>query len=106
MINGSSLVPDFFLSSQVSARRGELGIIPGSMGARSFIVRGKGNPESFHRYVYVEIRVEIRERSNVLLNILAKSPKSCRSFSANRKSHEHSESCDVSTSPHLRVLST
>ena len=31
----------------VSARRGELGIIPGSMGARSYIVRGKGNPESF-----------------------------------------------------------
>ena len=32
----------------VRARLGELGIIPGSMGARSFIVRGKGNPESFH----------------------------------------------------------
>jgi tRNA-splicing ligase RtcB len=32
----------------VSARRGELGIIPGSMGAKSFIVRGKGNEESFH----------------------------------------------------------
>ena len=32
----------------VRAREGELGIIPGSMGARSFIVRGKGNPESFH----------------------------------------------------------
>src|SRR6185503_11847428 len=31
----------------VRARTGELGIIPGSMGARSFIVRGKGNPESF-----------------------------------------------------------
>jgi tRNA-splicing ligase RtcB len=31
----------------VSARTGELGIIPGSMGARSFIVRGKGNAESF-----------------------------------------------------------
>ncbi len=31
----------------VRARMGELGIIPGSMGARSFIVRGKGNPESF-----------------------------------------------------------
>jgi len=31
----------------VSAREGELGIIPGSMGAKSFIVRGKGNPESF-----------------------------------------------------------
>ncbi|GAB6054140.1 RtcB family protein [Magnetospira thiophila] len=31
----------------VSAKAGELGIIPGSMGARSFIVRGKGNPMSF-----------------------------------------------------------
>ncbi len=31
----------------VRAGRGELGIIPGSMGARSFIVKGKGNPESF-----------------------------------------------------------
>jgi tRNA-splicing ligase RtcB len=31
----------------VSAKLGELGIIPGSMGARSYIVRGKGNPESF-----------------------------------------------------------
>jgi tRNA-splicing ligase RtcB len=32
----------------VRAGAGELGIIPGSMGARSYIVRGKGNPESFH----------------------------------------------------------
>ena len=32
----------------VRAREGELGIIPGSMGARSYIVRGKGNEESFH----------------------------------------------------------
>src|SRR3954463_14111948 len=32
----------------VRAREGDLGIIPGSMGARSFIVRGKGNPESFN----------------------------------------------------------
>jgi tRNA-splicing ligase RtcB (3'-phosphate/5'-hydroxy nucleic acid ligase) len=31
----------------VSARAGELGIIPGSMGACSYIVRGKGNPQSF-----------------------------------------------------------
>lgn len=31
----------------VSAKEGELGIIPGSMGAKSFIVRGKGNRESF-----------------------------------------------------------
>jgi len=32
----------------VRAREGDRGIIPGSMGARSFIVRGLGNPESFH----------------------------------------------------------
>ena len=31
----------------VSARTGEFGIIPGSMGARSYIVRGKGNPASY-----------------------------------------------------------
>jgi tRNA-splicing ligase RtcB len=31
----------------IRARQGDLGIIPGSMGAKSFIVRGKGNPESF-----------------------------------------------------------
>jgi tRNA-splicing ligase RtcB len=31
----------------VRARAGDMGIIPGSMGARSYIVRGKGNMESF-----------------------------------------------------------
>jgi tRNA-splicing ligase RtcB len=31
----------------IRARAGDLGIVPGSMGARSFIVRGLGNPESF-----------------------------------------------------------
>jgi len=31
----------------VSARSGEWGIIPGSMGTKSYIVQGKGNPESF-----------------------------------------------------------
>jgi tRNA-splicing ligase RtcB len=31
----------------VRVRKGELGIIPGSMGARSFIVRGRGDAESF-----------------------------------------------------------
>jgi tRNA-splicing ligase RtcB len=31
----------------ISAREGQMGIIPGSMGARSYIVRGRGNPESF-----------------------------------------------------------
>lgn len=32
----------------VKAAEGDLGIIPGSMGARSYIVRGKGNRESFN----------------------------------------------------------
>ena len=31
----------------IRAGKGELGIIPGSMGVRSYIVRGLGNPESF-----------------------------------------------------------
>jgi tRNA-splicing ligase RtcB len=31
----------------IRAREGDLGIIPGSMGQRSYIVRGKGNPESY-----------------------------------------------------------
>jgi tRNA-splicing ligase RtcB len=31
----------------IRARAGDMGIIPGSMGARSYIVRGLGNAESF-----------------------------------------------------------
>ncbi len=31
----------------ISAQKDQWGIIPGSMGAKSFIVQGKGNPESF-----------------------------------------------------------
>jgi tRNA-splicing ligase RtcB (3'-phosphate/5'-hydroxy nucleic acid ligase) len=32
----------------LSAADGQMGIIPGSMGAKSFIVRGRGNRDSFH----------------------------------------------------------
>lgn len=32
----------------IRARAGDLGIIPGSMGQRSYIVRGKGNANSYH----------------------------------------------------------
>ncbi len=32
----------------IRARKGDLGIIPGSMGTRSYIVRGKGSKEAFH----------------------------------------------------------
>ena len=32
----------------INAEAGRYGIIPGSMGAKSFIIRGLGNPESYH----------------------------------------------------------
>jgi tRNA-splicing ligase RtcB len=48
----------------VSAREGELGIIPGSMGAKSFIVRGKGNPNSFHSCSHGAGRVMSRTEAN------------------------------------------
>ena len=47
----------------VRAREGDLGIIPGSMGARSFIVRGKGNPESFHSCSHGAGRVMSRQEA-------------------------------------------
>ena len=53
----------------VSAKQGEMGIIPGSMGAKSFIVRGLGNPESFHSCSHgagrVMSRTEARKRISV-----------------------------------------
>ncbi|MCA9550560.1 MAG: RtcB family protein [Myxococcales bacterium] len=53
----------------VRAREGDLGIIPGSMGARSFIVRGKGQPESFcscsHGAGRVMSRTEAKRRFTV-----------------------------------------
>lgn len=41
---------DLFITRKGALRagKGDLGIIPGSMGACTFIVRGKGNAESFH----------------------------------------------------------
>ena len=32
----------------IEAREGQLGLIPGSMGTRSYVVRGKGNADSFN----------------------------------------------------------
>jgi len=53
----------------VRAQKGDLGIIPGSMGARSFIVRGLGNPESFcsssHGAGRVMSRAEAKRRFSV-----------------------------------------
>ena len=47
----------------VSARAGELGIIPGSMGAKSFIVRGLGNADSFHSCSHGAGRVMSRTKA-------------------------------------------
>ncbi|MDZ3995202.1 RtcB family protein [Pseudomonas sp. Teo4] len=53
----------------VSAQKGQLGIIPGSMGAKSFIVRGLGNEESFcscsHGAGRVMSRTKAKSRFNV-----------------------------------------
>lgn len=50
----------------IRAREGDLGIIPGSMGQRSYIVRGKGNPESYcscsHGAGRVMSRTEAKKR--------------------------------------------
>lgn len=48
----------------VLAREGVLGIIPGSMGARSFIVRGLGNADSFHSCSHGAGRVMSRSEAN------------------------------------------
>jgi tRNA-splicing ligase RtcB len=53
----------------VRAGLGELGIIPGSMGARSFIVRGLGNPESFQSCSHGAGRVMSRTRAKALISM-------------------------------------
>lgn len=53
----------------VSAKRGELGIIPGSMGARSYIVRGLGNPESFESCSHGAGRVMSRTKAKKLFTL-------------------------------------
>ena len=66
----------------VSASRGELGIIPGSMGAKSYIVRGLGNPESFcscsHGAGRVMSRNEAKRRYSVEDHIAATAHVECR----------------------------
>jgi tRNA-splicing ligase RtcB len=48
----------------IRARNGELGIIPGSMGARSYIVRGKGSAESFQSCAHGAGRKMSRTEAN------------------------------------------
>jgi tRNA-splicing ligase RtcB len=53
----------------VSAKAGELGIIPGSMGAKSFIVRGKGNPDSFNSCSHGAGRIMSRTKAKKLFTV-------------------------------------
>lgn len=66
----------------VSAKAGELGIIPGSMGAKSYIVRGKGNPESFmscsHGAGRVMSRTQAKKRFTLADHIKATEGVECR----------------------------
>ena len=66
----------------VRARKGDLGVIPGSMGTRSYIVRGLGNPESFdscsHGAGRSMSRGEARRRFTVADHIKATEGIECR----------------------------
>jgi tRNA-splicing ligase RtcB len=66
----------------VRARRGEMGIIPGSMGARSYIVRGLGNEESFHSCSHGAgrkmSRTEARKRFTLEEHVAATAGVECR----------------------------
>jgi tRNA-splicing ligase RtcB len=66
----------------VRAAEGVMGIIPGSMGAKSFIVRGLGNTESFcscsHGAGRVMSRTEAKRRFTVADHIAATAGVECR----------------------------
>lgn len=53
----------------VSAQKDQLGIIPGSMGAKSFIVRGKGNEESFCSCSHGAGRVMSRNKAKAIFTV-------------------------------------
>ncbi|MCH9696735.1 MAG: RtcB family protein [Gammaproteobacteria bacterium] len=52
----------------IRAGEGELGIIPGSMGAKSYIVRGKGNPQSYCSSSHGAGRVMSRNKAKQRFN--------------------------------------
>ena len=64
------------------AAEGVMGIIPGSMGAKSFIVRGKGNLESFcscsHGAGRVMSRSEAKRRFSIADHVAATAGVECR----------------------------
>lgn len=66
----------------IRARVGDMGIIPGSMGARSYIVKGKGNADSFHSCSHgagrTMSRTEAKRRFSVNDHIKATAGIECR----------------------------
>lgn len=52
----------------ISAQKGQLGIIPGSMGTPSYIVEGLGNPESFRSCSHGAGRVMSRKKANQIID--------------------------------------
>ena len=66
----------------VRARKGDMGIIPGSMGARSFIVRGLGNEESFcscsHGAGRIMSRTEAKKKVSLQEHVEATKGVECR----------------------------
>lgn len=53
----------------VRARKGDLGIIPGSMGQKSYIVRGKGNAESYNSCSHGAGRIMSRKKAKETFTI-------------------------------------
>lgn len=53
----------------VRARKGDLGVIPGSMGAKSFIVRGLGNEQSFCSCSHGAGRIMSRTKAKELVSL-------------------------------------
>ena len=53
----------------IRAREGDLGIIPGSMGQRSYIVRGKGNAESYCSCSHGAGRTMSRARARAMFTV-------------------------------------
>lgn len=70
----------------VSARKGEMGIIPGSMGTRSYIVRGLGNADSFcscsHGAGRVMSRTEAKKKVSMEEHLEAVKHVECRKDAA------------------------
>lgn len=53
----------------IRAEKTDLGIIPGSMGAKSYIVRGKGNPDSFNSCSHGAGRKMTRTKARSIFNV-------------------------------------